>query len=79
VEEGEVIGAVSDPFGEAEAELVAPLGGVIIGRAVLPVVNEGDATFHIAQVKSSRSAEEAVEGWANQMEQDPLFDEDEII
>lgn len=79
VEEGEVVGAVSDPFGEAEAELVAPLGGVIIGRAVLPVVNEGDATFHIAQVKSSRLAEEAVEGWANQMESDPLFDEDEII
>ena len=79
VEEGEVIGAVSDPFGQEEHELIAPFGGVIIGWAVLPVVNEGDATFHIAAVKSSQAAEEAVEGWATQMERDPLFDEDEII
>ena len=79
VQKGDVLGAVSDPFGQEEAELIAPLGGVIIGRAVLPVVNEGDATFHIAEVKSTAEAEEAVEDWATQMERDPLFDEDEII
>lgn len=79
VEDSDVIGAVSDPFGEEEHELFAPFGKVIIGRAVLSVVNEGDATFHVAAVKSSAAAEEAVEGWATQMERDPLFDEDEII
>ncbi|MFT6771533.1 MAG: hypothetical protein ACJARU_001742, partial [Congregibacter sp.] len=28
--------------------IVAPSGGVVIGRTNLPLVYEGDATFHIA-------------------------------
>lgn len=79
VQEGDVLALVSDPFGQTDAEVIAPFGGVIIGRAVLPVVNEGDAIFHIATVKSNQQAEEAVEGMSLQLEQDPLFDEDEII
>ncbi|WP_069300811.1 succinylglutamate desuccinylase/aspartoacylase family protein [Neptunicoccus sediminis] len=79
VEEGETLAVVSDPFGEAEAELRAPMSGVIIGRAVLPVVNEGDAIFHIASVSSTQDTEDTVEGLAQQLELDPLFDEDEII
>ena len=79
VSEGEVLAAVSDPFGEMEAELCAPCEGIIVGKAVLPVVNEGDAIFHIATVRSPEVAEAAVEGLAAQLEADPLFDEDEII
>lgn len=79
VQQGDVLALVSDPFGQTEAEVIAPSSGVIIGRAVLPVVNEGDAIFHVASVKSNQLAEEAVEGLALQLEQDPLFDEDEII
>ena len=79
VEKDDILAAVCDPFGEQEAELVAPSDGIIVGRAVLPIVNEGDAIFHLASVKSNEAAEAAVDDLASQLEGDPLFDEDEII
>lgn len=79
VSEGDVMAAVSDPFGDREEEILAPFNGVIVGRAVLPVVNEGDAVFHLARVKSVARAEEAMGDLNDQLTDDPLFDEDEII
>ena len=52
--------------------------GILIGRAILPLVNEGDAVFHRAQL-SPKAADDTVEGLVTQLESDPLFDEDEII
>jgi predicted deacylase len=79
VAEGDVLAAVSDPFGEKEKEVVATFDGIIIGRAVLPIVNEGDAVFHLAHVKSVSRAEGAIGDLTDQLSADPLFDEDEII
>lgn len=78
VEAGEVLASVADPFGEVETDITAPSNGILIGRAILPVVNEGDAIFHLAQL-SPKAADDTVEGLAQQLETDPLFDEDEII
>lgn len=78
VAEGDVLASVSDPFGAVETDLIAPGPGILIGRAMLPVVNEGDAVFHLAQL-STHAAGDTVEGLAEQLESDPLFDEDEII
>ena len=78
VEEGDVLAAVSDPTGTVEAELLAPGSGILIGRAVLPVVNEGDAVFHLAEL-SAKANEDTVDALTAQLEADPLFDEDEII
>jgi predicted deacylase len=79
VEEGAVLAAVSDPFGREEQEIIAPFDGIIVGRAVMPVVNEGDAVFHLARVASVSRAETAMDDLSTQMADDPLFDEDEII
>ncbi len=79
VSEGETLAVISDPFGEKEVELVSKYSGIIIGRAVIPVVNEGDALFHLAAVKSADVAEAALDDLTSQLEEDPLFDEDEII
>ena len=76
---GDILGAISDPFGEKEETIEAMIGGIIIGRAVMPVVNEGDAVFHVASVKSAEQAEFAMEELATQLEEDPLYDEDDII
>ncbi len=78
VEKGDVLATVSDPFGAVETDLIAPEAGILIGRAILPVVNEGDAVFHLAKL-SPRAAEATVDDLASQLESDPLFDEDEII
>lgn len=79
VEQGDLLGVVSDPFGETEAEVRSPGHGVIVGRAVLPVVNEGDALFHVAEVKKPDGLDARIEGIAEELSEHPLFDEDEII
>ncbi|QQA43238.1 succinylglutamate desuccinylase/aspartoacylase family protein [Pelagovum pacificum] len=79
VSEGTVMAAVSGPFGNTEAEILAPFDGLVVGRAVMPVVNEGDAVFHLAQVARPDAANEALEDMADHLSRDPLFDEDEII
>lgn len=48
VSEGQTLAIVADPLGASETPIVAPEDGVVIGRTHLPLVYEGDATFHIA-------------------------------
>ncbi len=76
---GEELGIISDPFGEKEFGVMADESGLLIGRTNLPVVNEGDAVFHIARIKKTVDAESTIDALASHLEEDPLFDEDEII
>lgn len=52
VEKGQLLGMISDPFGDEEEEVLAPAKGVVIGRTNLPLINEGDALFHMARFGS---------------------------
>ncbi|MDN3719976.1 succinylglutamate desuccinylase/aspartoacylase family protein [Roseibium salinum] len=79
VEPETLLGIVSDPFGEKERNVVAEPGGLIVGRTNLPIVNEGDGLFHIADISRKYDAEQTLDSLASQLEADPLFDEDEII
>jgi predicted deacylase len=79
VKKGDVLGFIADPFGENEEELLSEITGVIIGRTNLPIVNPGDALFHIAIIKKTQLAEEKLSNMEEDVEADPLFDEDEII
>lgn len=56
VDEGEILGAVADPFGQTQTEITATTSGVVIGRTHLPLVNEGDAVIHIARFGEDVSA-----------------------
>lgn len=76
VRPGDVLGAISDPFGEMESEIQSEVRGVVIGRTNMPAVYEGDALFHIAVTPR---ADVAAEGTTAHMEAAPLYDEDEII
>ena len=49
VVKGQTIAMVADPLGAAETAILAPNNGMVIGRTNLPLVYEGDATFHIAE------------------------------
>lgn len=79
VEEGAVLGVLSDPFGEIDIEVRATEKGLIIGRTNLPVVHEGDALFHVARLQARAEPEATLESLTTQLEGDPMFDEDEII
>ncbi len=75
VSQGEVIGWVANPYEDTQVEVRATVRGIIVGRTTLPIVNMGDALFHIAwsdehaRTKPSREPRDA----------DALMDEDEII
>lgn len=61
VKKGEVIAYIDDPIGENSFELFAPFDGIIIGKSQIPLVQEGDAVFHIARSGNLESAEEHIE------------------
>lgn len=79
VSEGETIGQISDPFGEVETPVRARHAGLIIGRSNLPVINQGDALFHVARVEQPQAAGDRVEQIAEALHSDPMLDEDEIL
>lgn len=47
IEKDEIIGTISDPYGEKEYDLKAPADGFLIAINNKPVVNEGDALIHV--------------------------------
>lgn len=72
VAKGEFLGAISDPFGEDEEIVKASVEGIIVGRTNIPLVNEGEALFHIARFENAGEVVEQVEEFQNQM--DPATD-----
>jgi predicted deacylase len=80
VRKGQIIGLIADPFGEQEHSVYAGSHGIIIGRTNLPLVNEGEALFHIARFESTRVAEEAVDAFqADELPLGPVLDEEPPI
>jgi predicted deacylase len=69
----EVVGVVADPLGSSSLPLVSDEDGIIVGRTNLPIVNRGDAVFHIAKAKPLSTIMEQGEMAVT------LADEDEII
>jgi predicted deacylase len=90
VSEGETIGFVANPYEDAETAIVSPRRGIIIGSTTLPVVNMGDALFHVAwtaeheRTRRERGADTASSGQtatgpARTPDAEALLDEDEIL
>ena len=79
VEEGEIIGQISDPIGTSRLNVEALETGVVIGQTRLPIINQGDALLHVAAMNNPRRVESAVETSEREVLADPLLDEDEII
>jgi predicted deacylase len=68
VEAGGRLGIVADPFGETEFPVEANDGGILIGRSNLPIVNQGDALFHIARFVDPNRAAERVELFRDELD-----------
>ncbi|TMM50496.1 succinylglutamate desuccinylase/aspartoacylase family protein [Qipengyuania marisflavi] len=85
VHRGDVLAQVGGLFGEDLMDVLSPLDGIIIGHTTLPVVNQGDALFHVAEVanfenagKQAGSIIEAISVSAPPFPAEPLLDEDEV-
>jgi len=69
VSEGDILGVLSDPYGESQVEVIAPRTGIVIGMTMIPLVNRGDGLFHIAVFNDSAAVEERIEEFAEESHQ----------
>ena len=67
VREGDRLGFITDPYGEAEVEICARADGIVIGHTTLPVVNEGDALFHIGRTEGTEAAADALDAFETEV------------
>jgi hypothetical protein len=61
VQPGELVGVVSDPYGDREAQITSATPGVIICVATMPLVNRGNAIVHLATLEDMAMGEEVSE------------------
>lgn len=80
VEVDELLGVISDPFGEMQSEIRAAVPGVIIGRTNVPAVNQGDALFHVALIADPSRVQQEYVRLERALGEPPADeDEDEIV
>ncbi len=65
VKKDTLLGVIADPFGEREIKVISNINGIVIGRTNLPLVNEGDALFHIARFEQLGEAAAIVDEFTN--------------
>lgn len=61
VKKGQILGVISDPFGGNTFHIKAKKDGIIIGIATMPLLNNGDAVFHVATFDDAEQVHETVE------------------
>jgi len=57
VKKGDILGEISNPFGDGKTYVKANESGIIIGLSKLPLANKGDALFHIASEKLEQNSQ----------------------
>ena len=63
VVEGERLATISDPIGQKDESVTAPLDGIVIGCSNLPLAHEGDALFNLGSFRNVPKAEDVVEAF----------------
>lgn len=61
VKPGDTLAHIYSPYSDFEVAVEASFAGIVIGRNNLPLVNEGEALFHIAEVSSLDEAEKTLD------------------
>ena len=61
VKKNTLLGVITDPFGESETKILSQFSGIVIGRTNLPLVNEGDALYHVARFEDIEEVEAKVD------------------
>ena len=55
------MGIIKDRFGKVQVEIRAEFDGIIIGQLKLPLVNEGDAVYHVASFLNTRQVKKSLD------------------
>jgi len=70
VNKDEILGYIAGPLDKIGEPIKSPCSGIVIGRSNLPLAYEGEAIFHIARFSQVGLAEETVESFNNELEED---------
>jgi predicted deacylase len=60
VKKNETLAYVNEPLSDKSFKILAPYDGIIIGKSEIPLIQEGDAVFHIANFKKLSVAEKKI-------------------
>ncbi len=61
VSKNEIIAFIDEPLDEESFEVLSPFDGVIIGKSEIPLVQAGDAVFHVAKFRNLEVADDKIE------------------
>ena len=71
---GDVLGVVTSPFSPEEASIESRFEGIVIGQNNMPLVNEGEALFHVARFGAASAVEDEIAAHEVVLEADPLYE-----
>lgn len=71
IKEGQLLANLASPFGGPEKALKSKGDGIVIGASQIPLVNEGEALFHIAEFSTLRKASDSVEAFQEHFDSEP--------
>lgn len=60
IKEGEKLGQITDQFGKLLGDIISPYEGILVGELKLPLVNGGDALYHIASFHNTRKVQKTI-------------------
>src|SRR5690554_2717672 len=70
VRKGQKLAMIADPFGQSETAVITPCSGIVICVNNLPLVNEGEAIYHIARFDELNEAEKVMNRFRSSLETD---------
>jgi hypothetical protein len=76
VNKGEVLADIYSPTGGESVQLLSTKTGIIIGKQNIPLVQEGDAMFHIATFEAPEEVAEHIEQMQDELLPEPNMDEE---
>ncbi|MCW8954991.1 MAG: succinylglutamate desuccinylase/aspartoacylase family protein [Sulfurimonas sp.] len=75
VSKDEIIAFIDEPLDDESFEIKSPFDGVIIGKSEIPLVQAGDAIFHIAKFTNLEMAEDKMEYFNEDINESSEFHE----
>lgn len=61
VKKGELLAVIADPYGRELEQVTADADGIVIGKQTIPLVQEGEALYHIAYFREPHEVAEHLE------------------
>ena len=71
VERDDLLGLITDPFGDSEVQVRSPADAILIGRTNIPLVHEGEALFHLARFEDDEGVAESLETFQSENDSYP--------